>query len=144
MPTAPVLRVRSQHWGAETAVDISNRLTRAALMLVAVVWPADRDAQPATKAGDPLDMVERLGAVHAEPIDHIELIKVVPLRDDLISAVRYAFMMRRNGKPLDGCEPYGRAPGVEVVDIYDPRRRAYQRREPQIAEGTDFDVFTGR
>src|SRR5262249_12251350 len=33
--------------------------------------------------------------------------KVVPLRDDLISAVRYAFMMRRSGKPLEGCEPYG-------------------------------------
>jgi hypothetical protein len=30
--------------------------------------------------------------------------KIVRLRDDLISAVRYAFMMRHQGKPLDGCE----------------------------------------
>src|SRR6516165_2357328 len=80
MPAAPVLRVRSQHWGAETAINISNRLTRAALMLVAVVWPADRHAQPTTKAGDPLDMVERLRAVHAEPVHHVELIKVVDPR----------------------------------------------------------------
>src|SRR5262249_40151153 len=56
---------------------IGNRLTRAALMLVPVVWPADRDAQPTTEAGDPLDMIERLRAVHAEPVDHVELIKVV-------------------------------------------------------------------
>jgi phage terminase large subunit-like protein len=68
--------------------------------------------------------------------------KVVPLRDDLISAVRYAFMMRRNGKPLDGCEPYGRAPGVEVADIYDPRPRPASRTPRTI--DNDFDVFTGR
>jgi hypothetical protein len=68
--------------------------------------------------------------------------KIVPLRDDLISAVRYAFMMRRNGKPLDGCEPYGRAPGVEVVDIYDPRPRPASRTPRTI--DNDFDVFTGR
>jgi phage terminase large subunit-like protein len=70
--------------------------------------------------------------------------KVVPLRDDLISAVRYAFMMRRNGKPLDGCEPYGRAPGVDVTNIYDPRPSAHRHRESRIAEGNDFDVFTGQ
>lgn len=40
--------------------------------------------------------------------------KIVPLRDDLISAKRYAFMMRRHGKALDACETYGRAPGTEV------------------------------
>ena len=58
--------------------------------------------------------------------------KVVPLRDDLISAVRYAFMMRRNGKPLDGCEPYGRvrgcrlllpAPAASVANAADRRQR---------------------
>src|SRR5215468_707204 len=77
VPAASVLRVRSQHWGAETAINISNCLAGAALMLVAVVWPADRDAQPATKACDPLDMVERLRAIHAEPIHHVELVEVV-------------------------------------------------------------------
>jgi len=68
----------------------------------------------------------------------------VPLRDDLISAVRYAFMMRRSGKPLDGCEPYGRAPGVDVVDIDDPRPRPSLRSNSPIAAGTDFDVSTGQ
>jgi phage terminase large subunit-like protein len=76
--------------------------------------------------------------------------KIVKLRDDLISAGRYAFMMRRSGKPLDSCEPYGRAPGVGGPDLYDPRP---PRRDPgrltEFARGTphhpegDFDVFTG-
>jgi phage terminase large subunit-like protein len=68
--------------------------------------------------------------------------KIVPLRDDLISAVRYAFMMRRNGKPLDGCEPYGRSPGVEVVDLYDPRPRPPRRSEPRSVP--EWDIFTGQ
>jgi hypothetical protein len=71
--------------------------------------------------------------------------KIVKLRDDLISAARYAFMMRRSGKLLDTCEPYNRAPGV--ADIYDPRpiRRDYGGRESSgIARGTDFNVFTGQ
>ena len=38
--------------------------------------------------------------------------KIIRLRDDLISAVRYAFMERYKGKLLDGCEPHGRAPGI--------------------------------
>jgi hypothetical protein len=68
--------------------------------------------------------------------------KIVPLRDDLISAVRYAFMMRRYGKQLDACESYGRAPGVDVVDIYDPRPRPAQRNPPRAAP--DWDIFTGQ
>ncbi len=70
--------------------------------------------------------------------------KIVRLRDDLISAVRYAFMMRRSGKLLDDCETYGRAPGVDGAQ-YDPRPwRPERRRETQLAAGVDFDVFTGR
>ena len=69
--------------------------------------------------------------------------RIVPLRDDLISAVRYAFMMRRSGRPLDQCEAYGRSPGVEVVDIYDPRPRPAQRNPPRNVDN-DFDLFTGR
>jgi hypothetical protein len=42
--------------------------------------------------------------------------KIVRLREDLISAVRYAFMMRRSGKGLDDCDSYGRAPGVAGAD----------------------------
>ena len=70
--------------------------------------------------------------------------KIVKLRDDLISAVRYAFMMRRQGKPLDVCEAYGRAPGMPSPDIFEPRPpRRDRSREPQIARGVNFDVFTG-
>ena len=67
--------------------------------------------------------------------------KIVRLRDDLISATRYAFMMRRHGKPLDGCESYGRAPGVDGAQ-YDPRPKKPQRSSaPLMAEGIDFDLF---
>jgi hypothetical protein len=69
--------------------------------------------------------------------------KIVKLRDDLLCAVRYAFMMRRSGRPLESCEAYGRAPGVDVGTRYDPRP---PRRQPaaRLARGLDFDPFTGR
>ena len=54
--------------------------------------------------------------------------------DNLISAVRDAFMMRRNGKLLRACEDYGRALG--------PRRD--RSRELQMARNVDCDLFTGR
>jgi hypothetical protein len=68
--------------------------------------------------------------------------KVVRLRDDLISAVRYAFMMRRSGKQLDVCDAYGRAPGVETADTYDPRPRRDRSRETGMAKGIDFNLFS--
>jgi hypothetical protein len=34
------------------------------------------------------------------------------LRDDLISAARCVFMIRRSGKLPDHCEGYGRAPDI--------------------------------
>ena len=64
--------------------------------------------------------------------------KIVRQRDDLISAVRYAFMMRRKGKSLGECEGYGRAPGVGDYPM------AARRHEPQFAAGVEFDVFTGQ
>ena len=69
--------------------------------------------------------------------------KIVKLRDDLLSAVRYAFMMRRSGKLLDGLETYGRAPGADPGN-YDPRPpRRDRSRDTELARGLDFDVFTG-
>jgi phage terminase large subunit-like protein len=68
--------------------------------------------------------------------------KIVKLRDDLLAAVRYAFMMRRSGKLADECEAYGRAPGVDVRgDRYDPRPVQRQGRPARMATGTDFDLF---
>ena len=66
--------------------------------------------------------------------------KIVRLRDDLISAVRYAFMMRRSGRPLDTCDAYGRTAGYDDGNAYDPRppRRPPQQRR---AAGLDFDLF---
>ena len=58
-------------------------------------------------------------------------------RDDLVSALRYAIMMKRSGKALSECEGigYGAMP-------YAAQRRA-NSGAPQIASGMDFDVFTG-
>jgi phage terminase large subunit-like protein len=70
--------------------------------------------------------------------------KIVRLRDDLISAVRYAFMARRDGKLQEACEEYGRAPGVDTGAAYDPRPRRDRSREPQMARNVNFDLFTGR
>jgi phage terminase large subunit-like protein len=75
--------------------------------------------------------------------------KIVKLRDDLICAVRYAFMMRRSGKVLDDCENYGRAPGADPNN-YEPRPPRSQRQESTFARGTSnhpdggFDPFTGQ
>src|SRR5262249_30186347 len=78
--------------------------------------------------------------------------KIVRLRDDLISAVRYAFMSRTKGQLLDACQSYGRAPGI--AGEYDPRptRVDRERVDPRqrFAIGSanhpdgSFDVFTGR
>jgi phage terminase large subunit-like protein len=70
--------------------------------------------------------------------------KPVPLRDDLISAVRYAFMMRRQGKLLERCDDYGRTPGAETEF---PLRRPVPfmgASGPAMASGIDFDVWTGQ
>ena len=78
--------------------------------------------------------------------------KIVRLRDDLISAVRYAFMMRRSGKLPEECERFGRAPGVADDGAgYMPRPWGNDRKpQSRFARGTSnhpdgsFDVFSGR
>jgi hypothetical protein len=67
--------------------------------------------------------------------------KIVKLRDDLLSSMRYAFMMRRSGKQLDTCESYGRAPGVAAPGTYDPRPPSRRSDGPQLATGVDFPLF---
>lgn len=84
------------------------------------------------------ELAEELLSYHRD-----EDYKIVRLRDDLISAARYAFMMRRSGKPLDECEPYNRAPGTDDPSAYDPRPRVAPGLHDQRAAGVDFDVFTG-
>jgi len=73
--------------------------------------------------------------------------RIVRLRDDLISAVRYAFMMRRQGKQLVAVDSYGRAPGMPSPDLYDPRARLGPAPGPTMAKGiagVDWDIWTGQ
>jgi phage terminase large subunit-like protein len=70
-------------------------------------------------------------------------LKIAAIRDDALSAVRYAHMMRRSGKPLSECEQFNIGNG-----LYNGRPSL--DRSPQFARGTpnhpdgDFDPFTGR
>ena len=80
------------------------------------------------------DLTEEILSYHRD-----EDYKIVRMRDDLISAARYAFMMRRQGKRLDQCESYGRAPGTGDF----PMLGRQGSSAPQMASGTEFDVFTG-
>jgi Terminase RNaseH-like domain len=68
--------------------------------------------------------------------------KIVKLRDDLISAARYAFMAKTHGKAWDHCDDYGRAPGAS--DAFDPRPRRPGAGQIQVARDMDWDPFTGR
>jgi phage terminase large subunit-like protein len=69
--------------------------------------------------------------------------RIVKQRDDLVSALRYAIMMRRNGRALSECE------GVGYGNMPYARQRPERSRGPQFARGTqghadgEFDVFTG-
>ena len=63
--------------------------------------------------------------------------RIVKQRDDLISAMRYAMMMKRQGRAPSECDGvgFGAMP-------YAGQRRSSQG--VQIASGVDFDPFTGR
>jgi hypothetical protein len=71
--------------------------------------------------------------------------RVVKLRDDLVSAMRYAIMMRRSGRALSECE------GIGYGNLPLAKQRAEGRRSgQQFARGTanhpdgdNFDIFTG-
>jgi phage terminase large subunit-like protein len=60
--------------------------------------------------------------------------KIVKQRDDMVSALRYAVMSKRRGKPMSECDGVG----------FGPMQFAGQRatsREPRLARGIDFDLF---
>ena len=71
--------------------------------------------------------------------------RIVKQCDDLVSALRYAIMMRRSGKPLSECEGigYGNMP-------YAHQQPQRGRSRSRFARGTDnhpdggFNPFTGR
>jgi phage terminase large subunit-like protein len=83
-----------------------------------------------TIAGHLHELIDELRNFHRD--DDYRIIKQ---RDDLVSALRYAIMMRRNGKALSDCEGIG----------YGNMPYAGQRRDrsagPQIARDVNFDPF---
>jgi len=76
------------------------------------------------------ELLEELRNYHRD-----EDFRIVKQRDDLVSAMRYAVMMRRGGKPVSDCDGVG----------YGAMPLARQRRESSsnggMASGTDFDLF---
>lgn len=58
---------------------------------------------------------------------HMENHKIVPIDDDLISALRYAIMMLRFARPVENSAKWRK-----------------KKTGPLMASGMDFDVFTGR
>jgi hypothetical protein len=89
-------------------------------------------------AGHNNELLEEMRNYHRD-----EDFRIVKQRDDLISAARYAIMMRRSGKPLDDCE------GVGFGSLPFAGQRS-QRRMTQFARGAsnhpdgDFNPWTGR
>jgi hypothetical protein len=80
------------------------------------------------------ELIEELRHYHRD-----EDFRIVKQRDDLISALRYAIMMRRLGKSISECD------GVGFGSMeYAGQRRANRSAESQLATGIDFDLFTGR
>lgn len=68
--------------------------------------------------------------------------RIVKVRDDLVSAFRYAVMSRRFGKPRAECDGIGRSIGGGAMQFAGQQRE--QSRQSRLAVGLDFDVFTGR
>ena len=92
-----------------------------------------------TIAGHNHELLDEIRNYHRD-----EDFRIVKQRDDLVSAVRYAVMMRRHGKLLSECEGIGYGP------LPYARQRAENGRSTQFARGTpnhpdgDIDVFTGQ
>jgi phage terminase large subunit-like protein len=63
-------------------------------------------------------------------------LKIVAVRDDVLSAVRYAHMMRRSGKPLAECEG--------ASNYGSPYNARGPQREIRIARDMDWDPFNPR
>ena len=80
-------------------------------------------------AGHNTELLEEMRNYHRD-----QDFRIVKQRDDMVSALRYAIMSRRKGKPLSECGGVG----------FGPMQFAGQRaasREPRLARGIDFDLF---
>ena len=82
------------------------------------------------------ELLEEMRSYHRS-----EDFKIVKQRDDLVSALRYAIMMRRSGKPHSECD------GIGFSNMPYASQRRDSSVSTQFARGTPsndpFDVFTG-
>jgi hypothetical protein len=79
------------------------------------------------------ELLEELRNYHRD-----EDFRIVKQRDDLVSALRYAIMMRRSGKMLNDCEGIGHG-GLALAN-----QRRHRSDPPPRATGLDFDLWTGK
>jgi phage terminase large subunit-like protein len=86
-----------------------------------------------TIAGHNRELLEEMRHYHRD-----DDFRIVKQRDDLVSAFRYAVMVRRSGKPLSEID------GIGYGNMPFAGQRAARSGEPRIADGLDFDLFTGR
>jgi phage terminase large subunit-like protein len=90
-----------------------------------------------------------IGSYNHEFIDEVrnyhrdQDFRLVKQRDDLVSAFRYAVMMRRFGKPLHECEGYGYTKLPFAVGQPRGGGQRFARGSVNHPDGS-FDVFTGK
>jgi hypothetical protein len=75
------------------------------------------------------ELIEEIRHYHRD-----EDFRIVKQRDDLVSALRYAIMMRRQGKPQSECD------GVGFGAMPYAGQRAERSREQKVANN-DWDIF---
>jgi phage terminase large subunit-like protein len=88
------------------------------------------------------ELLDELRNIHRD-----ESGKVVKLNDDLASALRYALMMKKHGKPKDdyGGVGFGTLPYAhqQPAHLTDPRQR-FAKGSINHPDGEGWDIFTGR
>jgi phage terminase large subunit-like protein len=82
-----------------------------------------------TIAGHNSELIEEMRTYHRD-----EDYRIVKQRDDLVSAFRYACMMRRQGRTRSECDGVG----FRAMPFAGQRR---ERRGGELARGLDFDLF---
>jgi phage terminase large subunit-like protein len=91
-------------------------------------------------AGHNRELIEEIRNYHRD-----EDFKVVKQRDDMVSALRYAIMMRRSGKPLSECEGigFGASPYARQQPNRGQPRSRFARGTPGHPDG-DINPWTGQ
>jgi hypothetical protein len=86
-------------------------------------------ADKITIAGHNHELIEELRTYHRD-----EDFRIVKQRDDLVSALRYAVMMRRSGRTRSECDGvgYGNQPYAG---------QQHERGDQRHASGLDFNLF---